>query len=110
MEFKHSDGRHCSVVLPQRSLLVMSKEARLFRFSLRVKRALPVHVGYIVILCRYAWTHGITPRKHDVVTTSQVLNDPGAERDEESRLTLAYRETRTSFTFRKVRRGPCHCS
>ena len=28
MEFRHADGRHCPVLLPRRSVLVMSDEAR----------------------------------------------------------------------------------
>ncbi|KAJ4432479.1 hypothetical protein ANN_21098 [Periplaneta americana] len=45
MEFRHKDGRTLPVLLPQRSLLVMSEEAR------------------------YAWSHSITPRKMDIVPT-----------------------------------------
>ncbi|KAG8136923.1 hypothetical protein E2320_005470, partial [Naja naja] len=47
MDFKHPDGRTVAVLLPQRSLLVMSGESR------------------------YLWTHGITPRKFDVVQASE---------------------------------------
>ncbi|XP_063222331.1 alkylated DNA repair protein alkB homolog 8 [Bacillus rossius redtenbacheri] len=46
MDFKHLDGRHAAVVLPRRSLLVMSGEARL------------------------AWSHGITARKTDVMPSA----------------------------------------
>ncbi|XP_067663773.1 alkylated DNA repair protein alkB homolog 8-like [Haliotis asinina] len=67
MDFRHpDDGRHLSVLLPQRSLLVMSGDSR------------------------YIWSHGITPRKSDIVPTP----DGG--------LTLVNRGTRTSFTFRKL--------
>ena len=45
---------------------------------------------------RYLWSHGITPRKQDVINTS-------------SGLTLRIRDVRTSFTFRKVRWTPCNC-
>lgn len=44
MEFKHPiNGKHCSVLIPRRSLLIMSGE------------------------CRYGWTHGITPKMSDIV-------------------------------------------
>lgn len=46
MDFKHPDGRHIPLLLPRRSLLVMSEESR------------------------YVWTHGITPRKSDIVPVS----------------------------------------
>ena len=66
MDFQHPDGRHRTVVLPHRSVLIMTGESR------------------------YVWTHGITPRKSDIIP----LADGG--------LTLVKRETRTSFTFRKL--------
>ncbi|BFZ15045.1 hypothetical protein BsWGS_18084 [Bradybaena similaris] len=67
MDFRHPDGRHLLVPLPRRSLLVMTGESR------------------------YIWSHGITPRKSDIVPTP---NGGG--------LTLQNRDVRTSFTFRKV--------
>ncbi|XP_072515951.1 LOW QUALITY PROTEIN: tRNA (carboxymethyluridine(34)-5-O)-methyltransferase ALKBH8 [Salminus brasiliensis] len=85
MDFRHPDGRSVAVVLPGRSLLVMKGESR------------------------YLWTHGITPRKFDVVPASEdessgvVTSDPG-------NLTLSRRGTRTSFTFRKIRHSPCDCA
>lgn len=72
MEFKNAKNEHKSVFLPQRSLLIMSGESR------------------------YNWTHGITPRKLDLIPT-------------ESGLSVRKRGTRTSFTFRKVRKGECEC-
>ncbi|XP_064608870.1 alkylated DNA repair protein alkB homolog 8-like [Liolophura sinensis] len=66
MEFQHPDGRHVSVLLPRRSLLVMTGESR------------------------YVWSHAITPRKSDIVTSPA------------GGLTLATRGTRTSLTFRKI--------
>lgn len=66
MEFRRpSDGRHTSVWLPRRSLLVMSEESR------------------------YGWTHGITPRKMDIVPAN------------EGGLTIIERKMRVSFTFRR---------
>lgn len=65
MEFTHPDGRHLSVLLPRRSLLIMTGESR------------------------YVWSHGITPRKSDIVTLAEGLD-------------LVMRETRLSFTFRKI--------
>ncbi|KAG8523386.1 Alkylated DNA repair protein alkB-8 [Galemys pyrenaicus] len=85
MDFKHPDGVTVQVMLPRRSLLVMTGEAR------------------------YLWTHGITPRKFDTVQASKghksgiITNDVGD-------LTLSKRGIRTSFTFRKVRQTPCNCS
>ena len=47
---------------------------------------------------RYLWTHGITPRKNDVITSST------------GGLTLQARGVRTSFTFRKIKSTPCECA
>ncbi|KAK5609375.1 hypothetical protein CRENBAI_010798 [Crenichthys baileyi] len=80
MEFRHPDGRAVPVVLPERSLLVMKGESR------------------------YLWTHGITPRKFDLVPACEP--DVGSN----SGLTLSKRGTRTSFTFRKIRYEPCCCA
>ncbi|KAG8229792.1 hypothetical protein J437_LFUL005873 [Ladona fulva] len=80
MEFKHTDGRHASVPLPRRSLVLMTGESR------------------------YAWTHGITPRKMDVV----VLEEDN--KFENGCLSVSHRGTRTSFTFRRILRGECCCN
>ncbi|CAH1984659.1 unnamed protein product [Acanthoscelides obtectus] len=72
MEFKKDDRDIC-VQLPPRSLCIMSGESR------------------------YDWTHGITPRKSDVI-----LSKSGT-------YTLLKRGVRVSFTFRKIRRGECRC-
>lgn len=53
-----------SVLVPRRSLMIMSGESR------------------------YGWTHGITPRKYDIV------------QNEQGHLTSAERKVRISFTFR----------
>lgn len=66
MDFRHEDGMHLTVLLPPKSLLVMTKESR------------------------YIWSHGITPRKSDIVT------------DSDGKLTLTVRGVRTSLTFRKI--------
>uniref|UniRef100_A0A6P7EZC2 tRNA (carboxymethyluridine(34)-5-O)-methyltransferase n=1 Tax=Diabrotica virgifera virgifera TaxID=50390 RepID=A0A6P7EZC2_DIAVI len=71
MEFKKDDAHVC-VLLPLRSLAVMSKESR------------------------YEWTHGITPKKFDIVHTKNGFNS-------------LERGTRVSFTFRKILQGPCTC-
>lgn len=74
MEFKHDDGRSCSVLLPRRSLTIMDGESR------------------------YDWTHGITPRKLDVI---KGMNG----------LTINKRDVRVSYTFRKVNMsGVCTCN
>ncbi|KAG4078399.1 hypothetical protein HA402_013110 [Bradysia odoriphaga] len=73
MEFRRpSDGHHISVWLPRRSLLIMSKESR------------------------YGWTHGITPRKTDVVPVNEGL-------------TIVERTLRVSFTFRRLSFDECRC-
>ncbi|KAJ8922781.1 hypothetical protein NQ315_007816 [Exocentrus adspersus] len=72
MEFK-LDNQHLCVLLPRKSLAVISGESR------------------------YDWTHGITPRKFDVVYTN-------------NNFTALERATRTSFTFRKILQGECRCS
>uniref|UniRef100_A0A8B9QJ03 tRNA (carboxymethyluridine(34)-5-O)-methyltransferase ALKBH8 n=1 Tax=Apteryx owenii TaxID=8824 RepID=A0A8B9QJ03_APTOW len=85
MDFKHPDGHTVAIMLPQRSLLVMAGESR------------------------YLWTHGITPRKYDVIQASELGQKVGTITADVGDLTLNRRETRTSFTFRKVRRSPCNC-
>ena len=124
MEFCHPDGRTIPVLLPPRSVLIMTGESR------------------------YVWSHAIPPRKSDVLpvsvletlddsgkimqtvenfddlassVTSVVLDDtaskaasserllPGDHKSRggnEDRLTLAKRGVRTSFTFRKILRDP----
>ncbi|XP_056140011.1 alkylated DNA repair protein alkB homolog 8 isoform X2 [Lampris incognitus] len=88
MEFRHPDGRVAAVVLPGRSLLVMAGESR------------------------FLWTHGITPRKFDTVPAcnSQTPTLTSSDISNHSNLTLSKRGTRTSFTFRKIRRSPCRCA
>ncbi|XP_025955957.2 alkylated DNA repair protein alkB homolog 8 isoform X1 [Dromaius novaehollandiae] len=85
MDFKHPDGHTVAVMLPRCSLLVMAGESR------------------------YLWTHGITPRKYDVIQASELGQKVGTITADIGDLTLNRRETRTSFTFRKVRRSPCNC-
>ncbi|XP_072332860.1 tRNA (carboxymethyluridine(34)-5-O)-methyltransferase ALKBH8 isoform X1 [Scyliorhinus torazame] len=85
MDFKHPSGHSVAVMLPRRSLLVMTGESR------------------------YLWSHGITPRKFDVVLASE-NQKTGAITGDISNLTLNQRRTRTSFTFRKVRTLPCDCA
>ncbi|XP_040832817.1 alkylated DNA repair protein alkB homolog 8 [Ochotona curzoniae] len=85
MDFKHPDGVAVAVMLPRRSLLVMTGESR------------------------YLWTHGITPRKFDTVQASE-HHKSGIITGDVGDLTLNKRGVRTSFTFRKVRRTPCTCS
>lgn len=88
MEFRHPDGRVVPVVLPGRSLLVMKGESR------------------------FLWTHGITPRKFDMVPACELQSPAHTEPElgTHSNLTLSKRGTRTSFTFRKIRLEPCHCA
>uniref|UniRef100_G1R6H7 tRNA (carboxymethyluridine(34)-5-O)-methyltransferase ALKBH8 n=2 Tax=Nomascus leucogenys TaxID=61853 RepID=G1R6H7_NOMLE len=85
MDFKHPDGIAVSVMLPRRSLLVMTGESR------------------------YLWTHGITCRKFDTVQASE-SHKSGIITSDVGDLTLSKRGLRTSFTFRKVRQTPCNCS
>ncbi|XP_076137661.1 tRNA (carboxymethyluridine(34)-5-O)-methyltransferase alkbh8 [Alosa pseudoharengus] len=85
MDFRHPDGRSVAVLLPERSLLVMKEESR------------------------FLWTHGITPRKFDMVPAHDT-EGPVAMTSDPSNLTLSRRGTRTSLTFRTVRRAPCDCS
>ena len=80
MDFKGPTGDHFPIVLPRRSLVIMLGPSR------------------------YLYTHGIMPRKSDVVTVQSELGDATTQR-----LTLSRRDTRTSFTFRVLRRGPCQC-
>ena len=85
MDFKHPDGVTVPVMLPCRSLLVMTGESR------------------------YLWTHGITPRKFDTVQASKGHKSGIITSDVED-LTLNKRGIWTSFTFRKVKQTPCNCS
>ncbi|XP_052668707.1 alkylated DNA repair protein alkB homolog 8 isoform X3 [Harpia harpyja] len=85
MDFKHPDGHTVAIMLPRCSLLVMAGESR------------------------YLWTHGITPRKYDIIQASELGQKVGTITADVGDLTLNRRETRTSFTFRKVRRSPCNC-
>ena len=89
MDFRHPDGHHVSVLLPQRSLMVMRGESR------------------------YDWSHGITPRKSDIVATQTFNNQTDSHGCEASSggLTLQTRGRRVSYTFRKVimeRQAPKH--
>merc|ERR1712029_1083057 len=81
MDFSHlSNGEDSvSIRLTVGSLLVMSETAR------------------------YAYSHGIVPRKHDIVPVKTQDMDG-------DRLTLVPRGTRVSFTFRKTLEGHCRCS
>ncbi|KAH0810649.1 hypothetical protein GEV33_012138 [Tenebrio molitor] len=71
MEFKKNET--ICVLLPRRSLAIISGESR------------------------YAWSHGIVPRKYDFYYT-------------EDGCSSFKRDTRISFTFRKVLKGECNCS
>ncbi|KAM6291258.1 tRNA (carboxymethyluridine(34)-5-O)-methyltransferase ALKBH8 isoform 2-T2 [Porphyrio hochstetteri] len=79
IDFKHPDGHTVAIMLPRCSLLVMAGESR------------------------------ITPRKFDVIQASELGQKVGTITADAGGLTLNRRETRTSFTFRKVRRSPCNC-
>ncbi|XP_014284279.1 alkylated DNA repair protein alkB homolog 8 [Halyomorpha halys] len=75
MEFEKCDKQNkASVLIPRRSLLIISGEAR------------------------YYWTHGIIPRKSDVVYDAVIG------------LCTKSREKRISCTFRKIRTGNCYCN
>ncbi|GFS15823.1 alkylated DNA repair protein alkB-like protein 8 [Elysia marginata] len=80
MDFRHPDGRHVSVLLPRRSLMVMKGESR------------------------YVWSHGITPRKSDIVSaeTGNKESDSNGCAASIGGLTLQARRRRVSYTFRKV--------
>lgn len=73
MEFRNGRGPIVNCWVPRRSLLIMSKESR------------------------YGWTHGITPRKIDII------NVVG------SGLSARHRDVRVSLTFRSLKRDPCSC-
>lgn len=75
MELRQPDsGQNANVFLPRRSLLIMSCESR------------------------FGWTHGITPKRSDILKKSG------------EHLTVQKRGTRTSFTFRKLKIPPsCSC-
>lgn len=77
MEFKSASDKRCrTVALKRRSLLIMTGESR------------------------YNWTHGITPRRYDIVPVG----------NESTRLTCQERQTRISFTFRTLRQSKkCEC-
>ncbi|XP_066910679.1 alkylated DNA repair protein alkB homolog 8-like isoform X2 [Clytia hemisphaerica] len=84
MDFTNPEGRTKSVFLARRSLLAMKGESR------------------------YLWSHGITPRKHDIV----FCKDPTQNTEDENakHLTMRERGIRISLTFRKILRGECRCA
>ncbi|CDQ81421.1 unnamed protein product [Oncorhynchus mykiss] len=59
----------------------------------------------------FLWFSRITPRKFDVVPACDPKSPAAVTSDlsNHSNLTLSRRGTRTSLTFRKVRRTPCDC-
>ncbi|XP_065207939.1 alkylated DNA repair protein alkB homolog 8 [Planococcus citri] len=72
MEFKNAQER-CSLLLQRKSLLIMSDASR------------------------YVWSHGIVPRKYDII-------------ENDAKLTTQARGERISFTFRRIRDGDsCNC-
>ncbi|XP_033631422.1 alkylated DNA repair protein alkB homolog 8-like [Asterias rubens] len=90
MEFTNpTDGRQIPVFVPRLSLMIMTGEAR------------------------YLWSHGITPRKSDIIPSHNAMANSDAVSDDISKtedgLTLKHRGVRMSFTFRAVRGAPCHC-
>ena len=52
----------------------------------------------LFIFYRYIWSHGITPRKYDLVDAPS------------GGLTIRLRQNRTSLTFRKIRLSDCDCA
>ena len=93
MEFRHPDSRQVPVLLAQRSALIMKDESR------------------------YVWSHGIMPRKADVVPQAELSSHAVGQSLVSTntdalvqRLTLLRRQTRISLTFRKVLHGTCQCS
>ena len=66
MDFRHPDGLHLTVLLPPNSLMIMTGESR------------------------YVWSHGITPRKSDMVPTAT------------GGMNVVKRGVRISLTFRKI--------
>ncbi|XP_065845736.1 alkylated DNA repair protein alkB homolog 8-like isoform X2 [Oscarella lobularis] len=83
MDFRHPNGSTCSVLLQPKSFLIMTGESR------------------------YIWTHGITPRKTDVIDgtvfapNEKLLTSVGS--------VILHRKRRVSLTFRTVRGRPCEC-
>lgn len=71
MDFKQGENK-IALNLPARSLLIMSGEAR------------------------YAWSHGICPRRNDNIETNNGFS-------------TRPRSIRVSFTFRKIHKGDCTC-
>lgn len=62
-----------------------------------------------LVFCSVLYVFGrITPRKFDMVPACDT-EGPVAVTSDPSSLTLNRRGTRTSFTFRRVRRAPCDC-
>ncbi|XP_041973231.1 alkylated DNA repair protein alkB homolog 8 [Aricia agestis] len=82
MDWKRHSGEYIPVVVPARSLLIMTGEAR------------------------YDWQHGIQPRTWDPIIEKRLL-----DKEEVKVITsdTEPRGTRISLTFRKTRQGPCEC-
>ena len=98
MDFKNMEGHQLSCLLPKRSLLLMANESR-YAFLMWSEytswsKLLIIHF----CICRYGWTHGIVPRKYDVVECPDGL-------------TTQARHRRISFTFRRtLQNHKCQCS
>lgn len=96
MEFRNGENKHCSIHLPQRSLLIMDQESRYVLYHFIKFNCYFCKKN--LITWRYEWSHGITPRSMDIIETTNGLN-------------VFKRLVRTSFTFRSIRRnGYCDCS
>ncbi|CAJ0966690.1 unnamed protein product [Ranitomeya imitator] len=108
MDFRHPDGTSVPVMVPQRSLLVMSGESR-YLWTHGGFTTAPIENRSCKTAVKCAEKPRITPRKLDVVQISEGQKVETVSRNA-GELTLSRRGTRTSFTFRKIRHGSCKCA
>ncbi|XP_067944033.1 alkylated DNA repair protein alkB homolog 8-like [Watersipora subatra] len=90
---------HSAFIGPIVSLSLGSQVIMTFSNSLGDTRQVLLPRRSVLVMAgesRYSWSHSIVPRKTDVVESAEGL-------------TLSYRQTRVSFTFRRLRRARCQC-
>ena len=117
MDFRHPDGRHIAVLLPRRSAIVMTGESRyVWTHAITPRKAdvIPIKISQTdenFPLHSEAADKGVENQVDDCENEKNGSEKTTVISGANSvKLTLMKRQTRTSFTFRKVLHGPCKCS
>lgn len=118
MDFRHPDGRKVPVFLQRRSLLIMAGEARyLWTHGIAARQFDEVHCG-MPGYNESASLLGKSCQPQAACLSSQSSQSGQLSQSSQSKpegqsraatSTILPRGTRTSLTFRKVRRKPCIC-